>query len=219
MIGLFQRDYLVRMINQMTEAMGQIVGLRRQMKQEEALQIIDDLLDKRFRLSGRLIRSLSEEELIKVMTTNGLVERENVAAIAYLLKQEALLRQDLGKEAESYELHVRALKLFLGLALLKEEPELLSLQEQIEEQLELLSAYELPAPAKRLIMSWHEAEGHYDQMENVLYELYEDRACTKGELAAAYERLLRLDDEALLAGRLSRDEVEASLAALTVKEA
>ena len=205
----------MRMISQMTEAMGQIMGLRKEMKQEEALLVIDDLLDKQFRLSSKLIRSLSEDELIKVMTTNGLVETENIAAIAYLLKQEAVLHHDLGRELESYRLHVRALKLFLELAALKESPQMLSLQEQIAEQLTLLSGYELPSSAKRLLVGWHESQGNYDQMEDLLYELYEDQACTSDELAETYRRLLLLDDDELQAGRLTRSEVENSLAALS----
>ena len=69
---MFQRDYFMRMIEQMTEVLGQVLKLRREQKQVDALQLIDELLDQRFRLSSKLIRSLSDEDLMKVMTTNGI---------------------------------------------------------------------------------------------------------------------------------------------------
>ena len=53
--AMFERDYFMRMIGQMAQVMGQMMGLRKERKQEEALLIIDDLFNQQFRLNAKLI--------------------------------------------------------------------------------------------------------------------------------------------------------------------
>lgn len=213
---MFQRDYFMRMISQMTEALGQVMGLRKQMKQEEALFVLDDLLDKHFRLSSKLIRSLSDEDLMKVMTTNGIVDTDHLQAIAIILKQEALLHGELGREAERFGLYNRSLRLFLRLSLMKADPTIVEPKEQILELLELIREYELPVPTKRLLMEWHEAEARFDKTENVMFELLEERALSAEEAAEVYARLLERSDEELEAGGLPREEIRQGLAELNL---
>lgn len=211
---MFQRDYFMRMIEQMTEAVGQILQLRRERKHEEALLLIDDLLEKKFRLSSKLIRSLSDGDLIKMMSTNGILETDQLQAIALLLKQEALVSADLGREDDAFAANVKALQLFLRLSLAGAEPTLADPREQAAELMETLRPYELPVPAKRLLVEWHVEEGRYAEAENVLYELLEEQAIWSEEAAEIYRGMLRQTDERLIAGGLPREEVEQGLEAL-----
>lgn len=211
---MFQRDYFMRMIEQMTEAVGQIMNLRQGRKHEEALLFIDELLDKRFRLSSKLIRSLSDEDLMKVMTTNGILEADHLQAIAILMKEEAELYSELGRKDESFFAYVKSLHLFLRLSLVDAEPTIVEPSGQIKVLLERLSPYELPASAKRLLMEWHETEGHYDLAENVMYELLDDNALKPSEAVEIYRRMLLQNNERLEAGGLPREEIEQGLKAL-----
>ncbi len=129
---MFQRDYFMRMIEQMTEAVGQIMNLRQSRKHEEALLFIDELLDKRFRLSSKLIRSLSDEDLMKVMTTNGILEADHLQAIAILMKQEAELYSELGRKDESFFAHVNRCICFCGYRLPDAEPTIVEPRGQIK---------------------------------------------------------------------------------------
>ncbi|MCA0756681.1 hypothetical protein KP806_16615 [Paenibacillus sp. N4] len=211
---MFQRDYFMRMIEQMTEAVGQILQLGRERKHEEALLLIDDLLEKKFRLSSKLIRSLSDGDLIKMMSTNGILETGQLQAIALLLKQEAIISADLGREDDAFAANVKALQLFIRLSLAGAEPTLADPREQASELLETLRPYELPIPAKRLLVEWHVEEGRYAEAENVLYELLEEQAIWSEEAAEIYRGILRQTDEKLIAGGLPREEVEQGLEAL-----
>jgi hypothetical protein len=67
-------------------------------------------------------------------------------------------------------------------------------------------------------MEWHEAEGRYDELENVMYELVEDRALSFAEAAGIYERLLLSEDESLVAGGLPREEIMQGLAELSIEK-
>lgn len=215
---MFQRDYFMRMIEQMTEAVGQILNLKRQHKREEALLVIDDLLDKRFRLSSKLIRTLSDEDLMKVMTTNGLVETDHLQAIAILMKQESELYDELGREEESFIAAVKSLHLFMRLSIMGAEPTIVEPREQVDELLEQLLPYELSLPTKRLLAEWYEAEGRFALVENVIHELLEDDVLSLTEAAEVYERMLHQSDERLQAGGLPRDEIEQGLTALFAAE-
>lgn len=208
----------MRMIQQMTEAIGQIMQLRKEHKQEEGLLLLDELLEKHFHLSRKLISSLSDEDLVKVVSRNGMIDAEQLQAIALLLKQEALLQNDLGRERESYGSAVRSLRLFLRLSIMKAEPIAGEINGQIEELCSLLKPYELPLSAKRLLLEWHEAEGRYDQVENIMYELIEDSVMPAADAAVIYRRLLELDDMQLEAGGLPREEALQGLKELNVKE-
>jgi hypothetical protein len=157
---------------------------------------------------------LSDEDLVKVLTTNGVLETDHLQAIALLLKQEAMIHAELGREDESFVANVKALQLFVRLALADAEPTLAEPREQIAELLETLRPYELPVPAKRLLLEWHVTDGQYDLAENIMHELLSDRALWSEEAAGIYKRMLLLTDEQLEAGGLPRDEVEQGLASL-----
>lgn len=208
----------MRLIAQMTETVGQVMGLRRERKQEEALLYIGEELDKRFRLNARLIRSLSDEDLVRMMTTSGVVETANLHAIALLLKEEADIHDELGKPELSYPVRLKALQLFVRLAVLDAPSMLRTPSEEAREVLGKLGGYELPGGTKLLLLEWHELEGRYDQAENVLYELLEDEALPPDEAERFYRRLLLLPDESLEAGGLPREEVLDGLRALAQRQ-
>ncbi|MBB3071687.1 hypothetical protein FHS14_004696 [Paenibacillus baekrokdamisoli] len=197
----------MRMIGQMGQVMGQMMGLRKEQKQEEALFVIDDLFNQQFRLNGKLIRSLSDVDLIRILTTNGVVETANLHAIALLMKEEGEILEELGRLDQSYVSRLKAFHLFMRLALL-DAPLLLRTPSEEANDLALqLKAYELPEATKRLMFEWYEADGRYDQAENVLYELLVDGMLLQEEADDFYRRLLLLPDERLIEGGLPRDEV------------
>ncbi|MBW7476770.1 hypothetical protein K0T92_18790 [Paenibacillus oenotherae] len=204
---MFQRDYFMRMIHQMTEMVAQVMALKQEKKKEEALQVIDEMLDRQFRLNGKLIRSLSDTDIISMMTVRGVVETANLHAIALLMKEEADLLDEMDQAEQSYSIRVKALHLFIRLALLEAEPLLRSPSEEAAELAAKLREYELPRATKELLLEWHEAEGRFDQAENVLDELLTDGLMGQEAADAFYRRLLLMPDERLLAGGLPRDEV------------
>ncbi|SFI89409.1 hypothetical protein SAMN02799624_02539 [Paenibacillus sp. UNC496MF] len=204
---MFQRDFFMRMIQQMGEAAGVIMGLRQQRKHEEALLVIDDLLDRQFRMNGKLIRQLSDADLVRMMTTNGVVETANLSGVALLMKEEAAILSELGRTDQAYPIELKAFHLFMRLALLDAPAMLRTPSEEAEELAGRLGEYELPGATKLLMLEWYEGDRRYDEAENMLHELLEDGALTRAEAVDFYSRLLLLPDESLEAGGLPRDEV------------
>jgi len=221
---MFQRDYMMRMIQQMTEALAQVMGMRQRKEHQEALKLIDDLLDRKLRLKSSLVHALSEEDMIRLLTTNGVADTVSLQAIARLLKEEGDILTEQGEETVGHARRVKSLTLNLRLALMGAEPAIADPDEEAEHLVRLLAAYELPVGVKRLLAFWHEERGRYDQAENWLHEWLEDvegapEQYTDGvveeaveQAAAFYRRLLALPDDRLTAGGLPRHEVESGLA-------
>lgn len=180
--------------------------------------LIDDLLDKQFRLNGRLIRSLSDADLVRMMTTSGVVETANLHAIALLLKEEADIYDDMGRPEMSYPARLKSFHLFMRLALLDSPAMLRTPSEEAADLADKLGDYELPADTKLLMYEWHEGDGRYDRAENMLYELMEDGAVSAEEADEFYRRLLLLPDESLEAGGLPREELLEGLNSLAARE-
>lgn len=202
----------MRMIEQMGEAAGVIMGLRQQRKHEEALLVIDDLLDRRFRMNGKLIRQLSDADLVRMMTTNGVVETANLSGVALLMKEEAAILNELGRTDQSYPVQLKAFHLFMRLALLDAPALLRTPSEEAAELAQQLDGYELPRATKLLMWEWYEGDKRYDDAENILHELLEDGMVDREEAEEFYRRLLLLPDESLETGGLPRDEVLEGLA-------
>ncbi|AZN40028.1 DUF6483 family protein [Paenibacillus albus] len=204
---MFQRDYFMRMIEQMSEAVGQVMGLRQQRKNEEALHFIDEQLDRKFRMNSKVIRQLSDADLVRIMTVHGVVETANLHAIALLIKEESDILIELGRKDQAYLLQMKSFHLFMRLALLDAPALLRTPSEEAAEMAEKLDAYELPEATKLLMYEWHEGDGRYDKAENVMYELLEDGFFIQEDAVNFYRRLLLLPDESLMAGGLPREEV------------
>ncbi len=211
---MFQRDYMMRMIQQMTEAIAAVIGLRQRKEHQEALEAIDELLDRKLRLKASLVHALSEEDLIAMLTTNGVADTVSLEAIARLLREAGDIHDEKREELEALARWMKALSLNLRLSLIGAEPVIADPDEEAALLLDRLAAYELPARAKQLLMSWHEQRGRFDQAENWLHELLEDGDMRQEEAAAFYNRLLLASDDKLAAGGLPRAEVESGLADL-----
>ncbi|WP_135550975.1 DUF6483 family protein [Paenibacillus cymbidii] len=221
---MFQRDYLLRMIQQMTEAIGAIAGLRKEMKKEQALQTLDETLSKFFRLNSKLLNSLSEKDLLAMMTTNELLSIEHATGVARLLKEEGDIFADGGDDEESYPRYVKALRLFLTVHEHEPDPGFLDLNGEIGGLLERLAPYELPVDVSARLVPYFEQTGQFAKAEDTLFDLPGAAGGSSGHEAwveggiAFYERLLLLDDDKLEAGNLPREEIEAALADMKAKQ-
>ncbi|MCI3919464.1 DUF6483 family protein [Paenibacillus sp. TRM 82003] len=221
---MYQRDYLLRLIEQMTEALGTIMQLRQQKKFEEAGESVDGLLH-RLGLPGRqVLGALAAEEIERLLEVNGEVQADKLLVAARQLREEADVRAEAGHKSEAYFTYVKALRLTAsgirqlagGTANPASLPED-SIQDAVTLR-ERLQGERLPPVAAREAALLFESLGRYDLAENYWFEA----AGTAGEAGeeamfiregeAFFERLLRLDDATLERGALPREEAKEGLA-------
>ncbi|WP_409346961.1 DUF6483 family protein [Paenibacillus sp. MBLB4367] len=220
---MYSRDYLVRMIEQMTQSLGQLMGLKVERKEAQALLTINELWGKWFRLNSRLAGSLSEKDLIAMLSVNGNIEPVPLQMAGVLLKEEGDFYELQGQRDESYRRRLKSLQLLLAASENGAEKEPIDGGVHIGELLAALRRYQLPAEACERLWRHFEKEGQFAKAEDLLHEWLESAAAAGDrELASEaekqgisfYERLLAMDDDDLQAGSLPREEVLEGLHAL-----
>lgn len=204
---MFDRDYFMRMINQMSVAFGALMGLKQQGKHEEALLLIDEFMSKELRMRARLALGLSDADLIAMFGGGGRSDAEAIGAIGAFLQEEGDVLADMGREAESLQRLEKALRL-IGYVLRTHGPvEGLDLERRMERLVDGPARLDGSAQTLRAAWEWQEHAGRYADAENSLYDLFDAGEAGTDEGLSFYERLKAFDDEALGRGGLSRDEL------------
>ena len=215
---MLRKDYLTRMIEEMTEAVGSMLGLRREQKNEQALEKLDGLLKRNFRMSEHMLRSLPPEELIQLFRQREGVDAESLQLVARMLQENGEIRENMNDEQEAAASRIKALHLYLYAALNGGSRELVDYPDRIAELSTLLERYRLPADAERLVMLYEEREGRYVQAEDAMYRMLsaspenDKDALEEGRMF--YARLSGLEADLLQAGGLTREELEEGIEAL-----
>lgn len=215
---MLRKDYLTRMIEEMTEAVGSMLGLRREQKNEEALEKLDGLLKRNFRMSEQMLRSLPPEELILLFRQRDGVDAESLQLVARMLQENGEIRENMGEEQEAAAVRIKALHVYLYAAVNGGSRELVDYPKRIAELSAMLERYRLPADAERLVMLYEEQEGRYIKAEDAMYRMLnaspESDKHVLEEGRMFYARLIGLDEDKLRAGGLTREEVEEGIEAL-----
>lgn len=228
---MVQRDYILRMIEQLGAFVAGIVELSRRGKYQEALALVDQGLLRYVGLSAGMVDSLSDEELVALLRlqgggASGAPDAEKLAILATLLREEAAIRDARGAgedEDDNIDRHLKALNLALeaGAAAEATGRDDLRLAAAITETVEAgvarLAAYELPERTRDRLFAHYERVGNYAGAEDLLFELIEGGYDEDGLIRrglAFYRRLAAKGDAELAAGNLPRAEVEEGLARL-----
>ncbi|WP_339318849.1 DUF6483 family protein [Paenibacillus sp. FSL R10-2734] len=208
---MFRRDYIVRMIEDMTAMVAKVLTLKQERKTTEALWEIDELLNRYFPLNSRLLNSLSVEDIIDMFRFNGVLESDKLQGVAKLLKEEGSIYAASGDNDAALFRSMRALHLYVYADLHGADREMLQMTADIDELLEEVKAYRLPAKTERLLLKYMESVGRYGKAEDSLYRLLEQGEDVTGEGEALYNRLLLKSPAELENGSLPLEEVEQGL--------
>ncbi|MBY0013175.1 DUF6483 family protein [Paenibacillus typhae] len=204
---MFRRDYIVRMIEDMTAMVAKVFTLKQEKKITEALWEVDELLNRHFRLNSRLLNSLSVEDIIEMFRLGGVIESDKLQGVARLLKEEGSIFAAAGNQEAALFRSMRSLHLFLYADLHGADRELLDMTREIDELLQETEGYQLPAKTERLLLPYLEAAGRYAKAEDSLYRLWEQGVDVAAEGRGLYERLQLQSREALELGGLPPEEV------------
>jgi len=205
---MFRRDYIVRMIEDMTQMIAKVLTLKQERKTTEALWEIDELLNRHFRLNSRLLNSLSVEDIIDMFRMGGGIEVDKLQGVARMLQEEAGIYREKNDEYAAISRLMKALHLYLYADHHGADRKLLRLAEETDLILAEIAAYRLPLKTERLLLPYLESTGKYGKAEDCLYRMIdqgEDIALEGDEL---YRRLLLKNPEELERGNLPLEEVK-----------
>jgi hypothetical protein len=215
---MFRDDYIMRMIRQLGQIYAYVLGMRQNGQYPLALISIDNAYRERLGLGSEAVAELSDVQLLALVRFGDAADswREMGAFVAALLYSEAVILQEQEQPDDAAPRALLGLQLLLECELADELP-LPDYAPPLDELLDLLQDYELPAKTRAALFTLLARDGHYARAEDMLASLLDERPADDGLLAAGitfYERLLDRDDADLVAGGLPRDEVLSALANL-----
>jgi tetratricopeptide (TPR) repeat protein len=204
----------MRQIELAAQALARILMTAKGGNRAEALALFDEAYKPLVGVSGRVVASLDEEQLLTLLTSGSAPDPRRVSVAIELLATEADLLAGEGEEKPAAAHYRRALGLTAYLAShLGRLPDG-DLAGRLADRAGTLAL----TPTQRLHLArLHEALGRYGDAEDALFEVLDDDpddAAAVDHGIAFYQRLLAKDDAELEAGNLPRDEVRSALADL-----
>lgn len=215
---MVQRDYLMRMIEQVTAVGAYVLRLPQAQRDEATLAVIDRTLREWLGFGLDTTDANTAEGLAALLrlTRPGQYGRtranDELHALASLLHAEAEVYAALGDEDAHRRRAEKAVLLHLIVAREQSPPP--PVTEEIDVLVRQLADGGVPGDMARELIGYYERVGRYADAEDWLFALLdaEGDADASAIGVAFYGRLLALSDEALEAGNLPHDEVEAGLA-------
>ncbi|WP_422658321.1 DUF6483 family protein [Paenibacillus sp. EC2-1] len=208
---MYRKDYLLRLVEEMTQMLSKVFGLKQQKKHTEALWEIDEMLSRQFRLNSKLLHSLSPEDIVQLFRNGEIVEADKLQSAARLLEEEADILVDMDKQEEGNTLFVKVLHLYLSASIHGGDPRLYDLPHRINDLLKRVRIQELSDATEHLLFTYAVQEGKFASAEDSLYRLLGREALDYEIGKLFYERLLALQPEVLERGGLPLIEVEEGL--------
>lgn len=207
---MFQRDYILRMIEQLSQVMARLLLLKSLEERQEALLLLEEFYGKLRLPPARLLLRMSDSELLSLISTNGQPDLDKAVGLGMLLKEEGRVHESMEEYGESGERFRKALYLFLSAEHLGANMPGADCRDLIDETRELLRPYSIPEHTLLLLLDYYTGAGQYALAEDVLFELLEQDVSLAGREAGErfYRMLQEVPDESLEEGRLPRDEVE-----------
>ncbi|WP_410512350.1 DUF6483 family protein [Paenibacillus sp. BR2-3] len=205
---MFRRDYILRMVEDMTQMIAKVLTLRQERKTTEALWEIDELLNRHFRLNSRLLNSLSVEDIIDMFRMGGGLEADKLQGVARMLQEEAVIYREKKEEYAAVSGRMKALHLYLYADLHGADRKLLQIKQEIDKVMAEVAAYRLPLKTEHLLLPYLESTGHYGKAEDCLYRLLDQGEDVAHKGCELYQRLLLIDPDDLERGNLPLAEVQ-----------
>jgi hypothetical protein len=210
---MMQRDFLMRMVQELVDALLRAGALKRRKEYAAALQTIDDILS---RLSGPDSGDLAFARLLDLSAQAGASAREHMTTIADLLSERGELLELQGRAPEAIPSHALALGLYLETMVTGHVS--MEQLEKVERLISVVPPVAMAAPILQRLLGYYEARSMFARGEDLLFDWLErGEENSKAVITSFYDRLAARTDAELSAGDLPRAEVEEGRRALMAR--
>jgi len=183
---MFQKDYIIKMIEQLAMAVAAILGSKSKTKIEECHQMVNEALYDLTGLSEETSLKLYYKDIMRLISGGNELNTEKCLALAEMLKLKAEVSKD--DSARSFNLYLQSFNIFVELTL---GQKLQVFNQSLNEIIEVIKCYEVPRESHQLLFRYYEFAGQYGRAEDVLFKMIiinnKDEMVNEG--FAFYERL------------------------------
>ena len=212
-----EKDYIMKMIRQFTNAIARIMGLKTENKIEESQKVLTDTLKDFTGLNKEVLEALPYEILIQKVSGSSQINTVKCLVLAELLNQQADIYGINGEASRARNLYVKSLNVMINVILLGDNSVLEQNQDKVNELIDKIGRFKVPKESALLLFQYYELNKNYAEAENLLLELIDKTEANNDLLAkgiAFYERLINTAQADLEKGNLPIDEVLEGLANL-----
>lgn len=203
-----EKDYIMKIIQQFTNAVARIMGLKAENKIEESQVVLTDTLKDFTGLNTEILEALPYEILLQ--RVSGQTNSEKSLILAELLYQQADIYEIKGELSRAKNLYLKNANIMINVLLKGDNSVLEQNQEKVNELIEKIGRLNVSRESLLLLFHYYELTKDYAKAEDVLFELIDKSEANKDLVAkgiAFYERLLNKDQADLQKGNLPMDEV------------
>src|SRR6266699_3261118 len=109
---MYQRDYLMRQIEQAARALAAIMKKALGGEADQALTMFDEVYQPLLGVSQRVVSTLTDEQLISLLTSGSMPDLRRVASVLEVVKSEADVHAQAGHQQAAATRYRRALGLY-----------------------------------------------------------------------------------------------------------
>jgi len=215
---MYHRDYLMRLIQQFTVTLGQVILKRQNRQLTEAMELIAQAMKQLLGLNSKLVRALSAKDIIALLSTNGHFDAGKGLLLSDMLQAESELHDDAGEDIEAEACRMKVLELLLEIRPMEEAKELRTdAEERIAALLPKVKQARASSRMMEQLLDYYDATGQLAKAEDMLFFMLDDDPGNFGLVErgiAMYERWSGLQPEQWQAGNLSAEEIQDSYAIL-----
>jgi len=163
---MIQRDYIMRMAQQLARAISKILRLKESHQYHEALETVDQTFQKLFKLNSKLFDSLSTDSIMELLKLENSGVKQKCFWLADLIKEEAEIYESLKDIQISKSKYLKSLELYLEGITYGDDSTVSDYFAKIKEIIGKFEQQELPNKVKyKLLRYYEEVENHSKKIE------------------------------------------------------
>ncbi len=215
---MIERDYIMRMIQMLVQALLRILSFKEKKDYPKALNEIQNASKTLIGVELDVIRRLSDVQMIDLLTLVKDFGGLKCYLAGMLLKEEAEIFELQEKSSESIDARTKSLSLLTEAALEKGAPLNSEHASAADAAAEKLDHAALPVHIHKKLFHYCELMHQYGKAENAMIDIVEKESSFVEEGLLFYERLGSKSDDELREGNFSRKEIEEGIIELRKKK-
>jgi hypothetical protein len=211
---MLKQDYILRLIEQVAQALRLVAGSIKTEEPAVAQQDLDEALMDLTGLTFDLLDSLPLASVLTILDSHSEPNPARILAIAECSFVRAQLAEASNRSDLALRVRVTALTLYLEALTLFRHEAVADAEARAEELILAFQSFDLPRETVLRLFRFRTTTGRFADAENALFDLLEREPKAPDLLEEGttfYRRLLTLTDVDLEAGNLPRDEVTEGL--------